>query len=84
MAGFNGMYNVSNNYISACRSKNKIRVYNYQDGTYAFINGVKTPIKEGDIINDKVVKNFGEYHHSRNKYGYNKVMFWELIDNEKK
>lgn len=80
MSGFNRKFKVSNNYISACRSKNKVRVYTYSTGTYYFDNGVKTPIKVGDIINNKKVVNKGEYHHSKNKYGYNSVMFWELVE----
>lgn len=80
MAGFNRKYKVSNNYIAACRNKNKIRVYEYIDGTYYFKNNVKTPIKEGDIIDGKKVVDNGEYHHSKGKYGYNTVMFWELVE----
>lgn len=80
MAGFNRKYKVSNNYTAACRSKNKIRVYQYSDGTYYFDNGVKTAVKVGDIINGKKVVNKGEYHHSKGKYGYNEVMFWELME----
>ena len=80
MAGFNNKYKVSNNYISACRNKNKIRVYEYQDGTYCFINNVKIKVNEGDILNGKKLVNKGEYHHSKNKYGYNTVMFWELVE----
>lgn len=80
MSGFNRKFNVSNNYVAACRNKNKIRVYQYNDGTFYFDKGVKTPIKVGDIINNKKVVNKGEYHHSKNKYGYNDVMFWELVD----
>lgn len=80
MAGFNKKFKVSNNYVTACRNKNKIRVYQYSDGTYYFDNGIKTPIQVGDIINNKKVVDKGEYHHSKNRYGYNEVMFWELID----
>lgn len=82
MAGFNKRYNVSNNYTAACKNKNKIRVYTYKDGTYCFLNGVKTAINEGDIINNKVVVNEGEYHHSKDRYGYNEVMFWSLKEKE--
>lgn len=80
MAGFNNKYKLSNNYITACRSKNKLRVYEYKDGTYAFINGVKTPVKNGMVINGKTLNDNGEYHHSKTKYGYSKVMFWEFKD----
>ena len=82
MSGFNHKFKVSNNYISACRSKNKIRVYEYSDGTYAFINNVKTPVTNGMLLNGKKLIDNGEYHHSKNKFGFNKVMFWELIDCE--
>lgn len=73
-------YPVSQNYMRACRDKNKIRVYEYKDGTYYFDNEVKTPIKEGDIINNKMVINNGEYHVTHNPNGrFNKVMFWHLV-----
>lgn len=80
MAGFNRKFKVSNNYISACKNKNKIRVYHYKDGTYYFKDGVKTPVNVGDVIDNKKVVNNGEYHHSKGKNGYNEVMFWELVE----
>lgn len=83
MSGFNHKYKVSNNYTKACKDKNKIRVYNYKDGTYAFINGIKTKVWPNQVLNGKILVNKGEFHHSKNKYGYNEVMFWELVDEVK-
>lgn len=78
MAGFNKKYGVSNNYIAACRNKNKIRVYTYKDGDYYFDEkGNKLPFKTGMIINNKRAKYGGEYHHGNN---YNVVWFYDLIN----
>jgi hypothetical protein len=73
MAGFNRKFKVSNNYIGACR-RGLVRVYYYNDGPYAFINGKKTSVKD-DIDNGNLI--YAEYHHSRNKQGYNSIDFYK-------